>query len=354
MIRITGSMLCRLGGLGVLLSVMGCQQFTSELANRLHDIVPGESETAGQDEPSLQSADSAALEAEIAVAQSLEQEGKSEQAIEAYLRWNRLGCVQDPSNADDRLARGRLRQQLWPQLAEAFDHAETGLAASARRAQEAAACLKELAAQDLPAACAPDGALQVPKWLVFSAARRANLLRAWLAQNHCAGIPETLVQRLMHELPQARAARWPLGPGQLRCHAGLLRFAASAELPQAAPDATRQIDLSRIGRHELPDWGGAFEVRAVASSGLSPLRLRHCELRARSGGENFQRTTGSVPRSLKKQYQSHGLPAWQRDGPLVYVGNELLFVPGLGIDARRHADEGRPMLGLSWLRGSTP
>jgi tRNA(Ile)-lysidine synthase len=276
------------------------------------------------------------------------------EAIEAYVRRHRLRYVQDPSNADARLARGRLRQAVWPQLDEAFEHAEIGLAASARRAQEAAACLKELAAQDLQATCTSDGALQVPKWLLFSTARRANLLRAWLAKCYGEGIPETLVQRLTHELPQPRAARWPLGPGQLRCHAGLLRFAASAESPQVAPDATRRIDLSRIGRHEVPDWGGAFEVRAVGSSGLSPLRLRQCELRPRSGGENFQRTTGSVPRSLKKQYQFNGLPAWQRDGPLVYAGNELLFVPGLGIDARRHADAGRPMLGLSWLRGTTP
>ena len=276
------------------------------------------------------------------------------EAIEAYLHRHRLSCIQDPSNADPRLARGRLRRQVWPPLVEAFDHAEVGLAASARRAQEAAACLKELAAQDLPDACTSDGALQVSQWLTFSAARRANLLRAWLAQKHGDGIPETLVQRLMHELPQARAGRWPLGPGQLRCHAGLLRFAASVALPQGAPAVTCQVDLSRIGRHEVADWGGAFEVRAVGASGLSPLRLRHCELRPRSGGESFQRTPGSVPRSLKKQYQAAGLAAWQRDGPLVYAGDELLFVPGLGIDARRHAQAGRPMLGLSWLRGTTP
>jgi tRNA(Ile)-lysidine synthase len=134
----------------------------------------------------------------------------------------------------------------------------------------------------------------------------------------------------------------------------LLRFAASVALAQVAPDATHRIDLSHIGRHEVPDWGGAFEVRSVGTSGLSPLRLRHCELRQRSGGENFQRAPGSLPRSLKKQYQACGLPAWQRDGPLVYAGDDLLFVPGLGIDARHHADAGRPMLGLSWVHGTAP
>ena len=43
------------------------------------------------------------------------------------------------------------------------------------------------------------------------------------------------------------------------------------------------------------------------------------------------------------------MPAWQRDGPLLYSGGELLFVPGLGIDARCHAPRGATMVGLRWL-----
>jgi tRNA(Ile)-lysidine synthase len=77
--------------------------------------------------------------------------------------------------------------------------------------------------------------------------------------------------------------------------------------------------------------------------------LRHCELRERRGGEQFQRSRRSVPRSLKKQFQSAGLPAWQRGGPLLYGDGELLYVPGLGIDARVQAQGGGAMLGLRWM-----
>ena len=56
------------------------------------------------------------------------------------------------------------------------------------------------------------------------------------------------------------------------------------------------------------------------------------KLRVRSGGEQFQRSSKSVPRSLKKQFQAARVPAWQRGGPLVYGEGRLLFVPGLGID----------------------
>ena len=55
---------------------------------------------------------------------------------------------------------------------------------------------------------------------------------------------------------------------------------------------------------------------------------------ARSGGEQWQAQPRSTPRSLKKQYQAAGIAAWQRDGPLVIADDRLVFVPGLGVDAR--------------------
>ncbi|MGL6111244.1 MAG: tRNA lysidine(34) synthetase TilS, partial [Rubrivivax sp.] len=188
--------------------------------------------------------------------------------------------------------------------------------------------------------------------LGLSAARRTNLLRGWLALQHHAGIPETLVQRLMIELPRAHSARWPLGAGQLQCHAGMLRHAVDIAPSVSSTERPLWVDLSRAGRHEVPGWGGAFEVWPVDAQGTSPQHLRHCELRPRRGGERFQRGPRTVPRALKKQFQAAKVPAWQRDGPLVYAAAELLYVPGLGIDARRHAEAGQAMLCLRWLPGA--
>ena len=266
------------------------------------------------------------------------------EAIESYLRRHRLGFIDDPSNADRRLARNRLRHEVWPALVGSFEHAETSLVASARRAQEAAECLRELAQIDASA----DGSLQLSAWLRLSAARRANLLRTWLSSRSRVGVPESLVQRLLRELPAAgSASAWPWPGGELRLHAGQLQVVSRAEA-HAMP-APQPIDLSREGRFAVPAWRGSFEVRVVDAAGLAPQRLRQCELRARMGGERFQRASGTPPRSLKKQFQDAGVPAWQRDGPLLYGAQDLLFVPGLGVDARRHAQRGTPMLGLRWL-----
>ena len=43
---------------------------------------------------------------------------------------------------------------------------------------------------------------------------------------------------------------------------------------------------------------------------------------------------GRPPRCLRKQFQAAGVPAWARDVPLFWAGEQLVFVPGLGIDAR--------------------
>ena len=270
------------------------------------------------------------------------------EAIEAYLRRYRLGCVDDPSNADPRLARSRLRREVWPALSAGFEQAEASLCASARRAQEAAACLRELAGLDAALACTADGHLDRRAWLALSAARRANLLRAWLSAQAPAGVAESLVQRLLRELPDAASnSAWPWPGGALRLHDGRVRRVL--DIPQASVPAPTRMDLSREGRFAVPAWRGSFEVRAVAAAGLVPQRLRECELRARGGGERFQRAAGTPPRGLKKQFQAVGMPAWLRDGPLVYGGQQLLFVPGLGVDARCHAPPGTPMLGLRWL-----
>jgi tRNA(Ile)-lysidine synthase len=276
------------------------------------------------------------------------------QAIDAYVRRHRLGFVDDLSNADRSLARNRLRQEVWPALAASFGHASTSLAASARRAQEAAEGLRELAEMDARLACPSPDRLDVPAWLALSAARRANLLRTWLAVQGDTGVPETLVQRLLQELPSAHSgAAWPCTGGALRLHAGQLQVCAEPA-PQQAAHARHSIDLSRAGRVELPPWCGAFEVRPVNSGGVLAELLQHCELRARSGGEQFQRSSKTVPRSLKKQFQAAGVPAWQRGGPLVYGEGRLLYVPGLGIDARVQATPGTTMLGLRWLPDNAP
>lgn len=272
------------------------------------------------------------------------------EAIEAYLRRHRLKGVDDPSNADPRFARSRLRLQLWPALNEAFPDAESTLAQLARRAQEADAALVELAAVDL-ASTADSAGLYRARWLLLSPARRANALRAWLAAQLGSGAPETLVQRLLLEWPLQAHARWPVGAEQeLISFRGVLRLAADAP-PSVPPDEDQRevIDLSQPGQMALPHWGGHWLIDEVEHGGIDLQALRQAELRARRGGEQFQRAPNTPPRSLKKQYQLAALATDQRQGPLLWLQGQLAYVPGLGIDARAIATPGTPQCRLRWV-----
>jgi tRNA(Ile)-lysidine synthase len=254
-------------------------------------------------------------------------------AIEAYVKHHQLRYVDDASNRDERFARSRLRRRVWHALSKAFDDAEVTLPQAARRAHEAQALLTEVAIADLATLVDDAGRLDVARWGSLSAARRANALRAWLHAALERGVPEALVQRLIAELEHDKPARWPVdGMREVAFYRARLEVVASRSTLEPPPAQT--IDLSRIGVHRVPQWHGVFAVARTSGAGVPAQLLTACRLVARRGGEQWQSAPRSTARSLKKQYQGAGVPAWQRDGPLLYAGEQLVFVPGLGIDAR--------------------
>jgi tRNA(Ile)-lysidine synthase len=95
---------------------------------------------------------------------------------------------------------------------------------------------------------------------------------------------------------------------------------------------------------------GTLQVTPVSHGGLPQSLLAHARWVERRGGEQFQRAARSAPRSLKKQFQAAGVPAWARVAPLlVSADGNVLYVPGLGTDARALEAEGSPRVSLDWI-----
>ncbi len=272
--------------------------------------------------------------------------------IEAYVRRHRLKHIDDESNDDPRFARNRLRLHVWPALTSAFAHAEAALAATAGWAQGAAAALHELAQIDLERVASPHGLLVGP-WRVLTKARRSNALRAWLKAQSGRAASASLVTRLLAELPAARSARWLLDAGELRLHRGVLHHRPNpGDAPAEVPRET-SLSVRRAGTFVLPGWGGQLVVKRVAANGVPLACLADLELKPRDGAEQFQAGIGRPPRSLKKQFQSAGVSAWERIGPLVNSSGQLVFVPGLGLDARVIGVPGESLVTLQWVAGDS-
>jgi tRNA(Ile)-lysidine synthase len=227
------------------------------------------------------------------------------------------------------------------------------LSQSAQWAQQALELQRELAAQDLPPLCSDQG-LDVPGLLGLSPARASNALRAWLQQTLGQAAPASLVQRLLSELPGRRVGTWPCGAGELRLYRGRLSLGAAAA--HDLPAEYGPLDLSRPGFHALPQAGGGWWVEPAGEGGaaLPASLLQSVHARQRQGGEQFQSQPRGLPRSLKKCFQAAAVPAWQRSGLLLFAGERLLWVPGLGADARAWAEAGAPGLKLRWQADSVP
>jgi len=76
-------------------------------------------------------------------------------------------------------------------------------------------------------------------------------------------------------------------------------------------------------------------------------------VRARSGGERLQPDARRPRRTLKNLFQEAGIPPWRRDRlPLVYCGDDLVWVPGLGVDCRYRARAGARGVVPEWRSGT--
>ncbi len=267
-------------------------------------------------------------------------------AVEAYVRQHRLSHIDDDSNADPRYARNRLRLSIWPALLEAFPQAQASLAHAATWAQQALALQQEMARIDLQSLADVQG-FDLAAMQTLSPARASNALRAWLKQQTGGPAPASLVQRLQDEWQSAGTGSWPCRQGVLRLYRGRLNWVQ--DLPLSAPKpAPRSLDLSIPGHYRQVDWQGSWQVEQVETGGVSALQLQIVSQRSRQGGEQFQRRPGGTARSLKKACQEAGIPSWERDGPLLFAGTRLLFVPGLGLDARCLAAQGEAQLAIRW------
>lgn len=105
--------------------------------------------------------------------------------IRSWLQAQGQAWVEDPTNADMRFTRNRIRHSIVPALREAFPHVADAFARSARHAAQAQSLLDTLAQQDLApwgqGGALPDG-LPIQGLRQLAAERQANALRYWLKE----------------------------------------------------------------------------------------------------------------------------------------------------------------------------
>jgi tRNA(Ile)-lysidine synthase len=73
-------------------------------------------------------------------------------------------------------------------------------------------------------------------------------------------------------------------------------------------------------------------------------------VRSRLGGERIKLANNRPRRLVKKLLQEARLSQWQRQAlPLVWCGDVLAAVPGIGVDLAFQAEPDEPSWHLAWL-----
>jgi len=272
--------------------------------------------------------------------------------IEAYARKRKLKWIEDESNQDIYFQRNYLRHEVLPVVARHFPAYRATLARAAQHLAEAARTLDEVAAAD-GAEWMESGSLAVDALRRLPGARARNLLRYFLA-GHGLTMPGAV--RLEEALRQALDAKQDarvlveLGDFTLRRHAGNLHLVRSGSAPPAHFEK-RWRGEKKIA---LPELGGVLSLAPARGSGISLARLgaRPVTIRVRQGGERLQPDCRRPRRSLKNLLQEARLPPWQREGlPLLYCGEHLVWVAGIGVDCRYQAAGAEPAIRPVWGAG---
>ncbi len=273
--------------------------------------------------------------------------------IESYARRRGLEWIEDDSNADTGFDRNFLRHCVMPLIAQRYPSYRGTLLRASRNFAEAAGLLDDLAKID--GRYTGEG-IDVETLRALSAARAKNVLRHLLAQ-HGVDMPNAArLNEYVRQLQQARSAKrmvMDLGGHELRSYAREVRVVAR----RRAPDS----DFSRVWRGEsklsLPELGGTLALKKCRGAGISLARLISLAVtvRRRIGGERLRPHAGRPRRSLKNLLQEARIPPWLRDRlPLLFCGQTLVYVPGIGIDIEFRAAAGEVGVQPTWeVDGST-
>ena len=242
--------------------------------------------------------------------------------LEDYASRHEIAWFDDPSNRSLRYDRNYLRHEIIPLLKHRWPGMVTALTTSSEIQSETQDLLDEVAAADYRAlrAEASNGiaTLDLPGLLSLSPPRRKNLLRYWVTRAGFATLPHARLQELLHQL-HARADAQPeivMSDCSIRAYDQRLFLVAGEDGSDIGGEfefgQTPVIEIEALGLRL--DREEVFDRLGIDDRGQSlSLKFR------RSGERNSDR------HRLKRLFQKHNVPPWQRDRVAqVYLDGNLV------------------------------
>lgn len=234
-----------------------------------------------------------------------------------HARGHGLQWIEDPANEDQSLDRNFLRHQVLPLLRGRWPQADAALARSAALCAEAHALLAEEDRRALDEASGGGTTLSLPALRALDPARRARVLRLWVAALDLPPLPTEGVARIDADLLQSRpdaSAAFAWSGAVVRAW----RERLHAEQPRPPLPSGWQAGWDGRQPLRLPDGSTLLLADAAITGDPDPMQATApgfetpLSVHARRGGERIRLPGRSHSHALKHALQEAGIPPWER------------------------------------------
>jgi len=265
--------------------------------------------------------------------------------LQSYAESQQLSWVEDHSNKDQGFDRNYCRHSLLPLIEARWPGYRQSWSKSAVLANESEALIQELAAIDLAQIAAESKSIvSREKLLALSEPRRRNVLRHWLADLGAKELGWNQLQQLSNEVLLGSSGKFIAEDIQIFCFRERVYVLASQEIER---DLDPVLGLPDAGEFILPE-NGRLRFRDTQGEGICADKLSNLSIRYRHGGE-ICRLAGRPSKTLKKILQESEVPPWLRSRiPLLYDGEDLAYIPGLGVSEEFAAKGIEPGCIIEW------
>jgi tRNA(Ile)-lysidine synthase len=261
--------------------------------------------------------------------------------VRDYLQARGLEWREDPSNADRRFARARVRHDLLEAMRSVGPAPEHTIAETARQLREEAEVLDAAVSDALDELGGGPG-VSLPALRELAPALRRLVLRRLAGGRP---VPDSLL-----DVDSRGTKSIDLGDGwRAVAEYGTLRFTRAREAVAPEP-----VELTVPGRATFGDWQVEAAVEAGGDVSVSADALgAHCTVRAWREGDRMRPVGLGGTKTLQDLFTDRKVPReLRRSLPVVEARGQIVWVAGVAVDERFAAPEGPGAVGLSARRRS--
>jgi len=274
--------------------------------------------------------------------------------IEKYAKQHKLKWIEDESNLNIDFDRNFIRSKVLPILKNRFNHIIKVISRSSTHLAEAQHLLDDLAKIDLKKHLKSINCInkiKVKSLNKLSLTRAKNVLRYWLEMNDQLMPSKDLLDELLRQVLTAKKdAELKI---DLSKDVEIRRYKDEIYIVKKNQNKQKNYEIFWQGESEilLPN-GSKLKFKKTKGKGIALSKLKNKKLKItnRQDKQSLKLDSKRPSKSLKNLYQESNIPPWiRKDLPLIFIDQDLAFVPHLGISSMMKSEDSEKSLEIELI-----